>query len=180
MKAKINLILTVGLIALLNGSCEKSANSGYIKTEMTCVQQDTSAYQQVNVDIKQVSIHYEGSQNDSWIDLPTNSGTYDLLEIRNDITVLISDEARIPIGKVTQIRMLLGTNNSVVLGGVSYYLTVPSAYTSGVKINVDQEIQRNDYLMITLDFRADESINLSGSGNYMLKPVIKVKSVSNY
>lgn len=175
---KLNLILLFFAFVII--SCEKNINSGKMKVYMTDDIIPTSTYEHVYIDLEKISIHYLGSQGDSWIDLPTNSGIYDLPTLSDDITIAITDEGSIPIGKVSQIRFKLGNNNSVVVSGVTSPLKIPSAYTSGVKIQVNQEIRRTQKISIILDFDADQSINMNGVGEYIMNPVIKVKSVSYY
>ena len=180
MKAIIKSGITFLCFVLIIVSCKKDMNSGRMTVYMTDDNDPPTVYEHVYIDLKQISVHYLGAQGESWIDLPTNSGIYDLMTLTDDITVAITDEERIPIGKVSQIRFLLGNNNTVVVGGYTFDLKVPSAYTSGVKIQVNQEIRRTQKIAITLDFDPDESIELNGSGEYIMKPVIKVKSVSYY
>lgn len=131
-------------------------------------------YKEVNVDIKLVEIHHDGK----WTALPTNAGVYDLLKLRDSVTVPISDSVVLNRGKVTQMRLILGTNNTVVVDSVGTFpLTVPSAYNTGIKINVDTEITVDQHLEIVLDYDAEQSIHKNGNGEYIMEPVIKVRSV---
>ena len=179
MKAIIKFSLTFLCLVFIIVSCEKDINSGRMIVKMTCSNDSVPAYEHVYVDIKQVSINYLGSKQDSWIDLSTDAGIYDLLELMNDVTIALTDEEKLPIGKVGQIRLLLGNNNTVVVAGTAFPLKVPSAYTSGVKIVVNQEIRRTQKIIITLDFDAEQSIN-QDNGDFIMNPVIKVKSISYY
>jgi hypothetical protein len=65
-----------------------------------------------------------------------------------------------------------------VVAGVSHPMTVPSGMQSGIKINVDTSVEPKERTAIVLDFDIDNSVVLEGSGAYSLKPVIKVKSVT--
>ncbi|HYG15032.1 MAG TPA: DUF4382 domain-containing protein, partial [Bacteroidia bacterium] len=79
---------------------------------------------------------------------------------------------------VTQMRLILGTNNTVVVDSVGTFdLKVPSAYNSGIKINLDTDITVDQHLEIVLDYDAEQSIHKTGSGEYIMEPVIKVRSV---
>jgi hypothetical protein len=76
-------------------------------------------------------------------------------------------------GTISQIRLILGPNNSVVVDGVSYPLSTPSAEQSGLKIQVHQTFEPGVSYAILLDFDATQSIKEKGNGEYQLKPVIR-------
>jgi hypothetical protein len=92
---------------------------------------------------------------------------------------VIADDEHMPMGKVSQIRLVLGENNSVVVEGTTFALKIPSSNESGLKINVHETVRRNDHIIITLDFDAEASVNLNGNGEYIMNPVIKVKEIIN-
>ena len=98
---------------VISGQAPVSTGTAAIRVKLT----DAPAnYLQVNVDIKQVRIHISADSNstDGWIDLPTNAGIYNLLELRNGIDTTLVDSTLIPAGKVSQIRFVLGPNSSVM------------------------------------------------------------------
>lgn len=57
-------------------------------------------FQQVNVEVLQVKVHHEGA---GWIDLPTNSGVYDLLTLQNDVSATLVNMGELPSGKLNQL-----------------------------------------------------------------------------
>lgn len=135
-------------------------------------------YLQVNVEILSVEVHHE---NHGWIALQTKAGVYDLLKLKNDVTAPISDTVSIATGKVTQMRLILGNNNTVLVDSLgtpmAHPLITPSAQNTGVKINIDANVTIDKHLEVVIDFDADSSIHLTGNNEYMLEPVIKVKSI---
>jgi hypothetical protein len=178
MKKITKLSLLIVFLVSTTISCKKNINSGQLRVDMT--DSPSNGYEHIYIDLKQVSVHYDGSREDTWMNLPTNKGSYDLLELTNNLTVVIVPECDVPIGKISQIRFILGEQNSVVIDGISYFLKIPSSYTSGIKIKVNQVIKRRKNLLIVLDFNAEKSVKQIGTGNYIMEPVIEVKSVSNY
>jgi len=89
----------------------------------------------------------------------------------------------LPPGKYTQMRLVLGANdsatplaNSVVpTGGSEVPLTTPSGQQTGVKMNIDIDIAANKMADFVLDFDACKSVVHAGaSGSYLLKPVVSV------
>jgi len=129
-------------------------------------------YQQVNINVYQVRVQTNDS---SWIDLTTNNGFYDLLELTNGIDTTIVQDSLTKGTYITQMRLVLGDSSNVMVDSSFYPLKVPSGSTSGFKINFSDSL-RADSLVITLDFDAEKSIIQQGNKNdYLLKPVFKVK-----
>lgn len=160
------------LVAFMWG-CKKSNPDGYMKVMLTDAPGD---YLHVNVDIQKVEVHYANGNN--WVTLTMGSQhIFDLLALQNNVTAVLAQNTQVPAGKVSQMRLYLGTNNTVVLSSDSstHPLTIPSAVQSGIKINVDATIPSNQTVVITLDYDADKSINKNGNGEYIMNPVIQTR-----
>lgn len=148
--------------------CKKEETEGRIMVRLTDA---PAAYQQVNVEILKVRVHMS---NGSWTDLPTNSGVYNLLSLQNGIDTTIVNTTQLPAGDITQMRLVLGSNNTLMADSVTYPLTVPSGSESGIKLVGGLSIPGNSTLNVLIDFDANQSIVQGGNGDYQLKPVIKV------
>jgi len=130
-------------------------------------------YESVMVDIQGVEVHTsEGNQTEGWMALDVQKDVYDLLELTNGLDVLLAT-AELPAGRISQIRLILGANNSIVVGGQSFDLATPSSQQSGLKLNVQADLLEGITYTILLDFDAARSVVKSGNGSYSLKPVIK-------
>lgn len=174
MKTKMKIACVVLLMALclIPAACRKDNQTGRMTIAMT----DAPAnYAQVNVEVIGVEVHHESS---GWISLPVNQGVYNLLDLQNNVSVVLASNAQLPVGHITQMRLVLGSNNSLVDSLGSYPLKVPSGAESGLKININEVIQPNHTISILLDFDAYASVVVEGVGRYSLKPVIKVKAVT--
>jgi len=60
------------------------------------------------------------------------------------------------------------------VAGAKATLTIPSGE---VKLNRGFDLPANGTTTITLDFDGDKSIHQTGTGTYMMSPVIAIKSV---
>lgn len=171
---KFMLIVAILSSCLFIYSCNKSSDSSNGSAQVSMHLTDgPSAYDAVYLDIQQVEVTMSGS---SAVTLtPVRPGVYNILQFRNGLDTLLV-RTNIPTGTVQQIRLILGTNNSVVISGTSYALTTPSGQTSGVKLNLNQTFVSNGAYDIWIDFDAGKSIVATGSGKYMLKPVIRAYS----
>jgi hypothetical protein len=121
-----------------------------------------------------VEVH---SDNGGWQTLKCKQGIYNLLKLSNGLDTMIGN-AVIPSGNVSQIRLILGERNSVKTNDTVYPLVTPSAEQSGLKLQVHENLVPNIAYTILLDFDAGRSIHQTGSGKYMLKPVIRTIPVA--
>lgn len=131
-------------------------------------------FQQVNVEVLQVKVHHEVG---GWVDLPTNAGVYDLLTLQHDVSATLVNGGDLPAGKINQLRLVLGGNNTVMVDSIIHPLATPSAQMSGLKINLNHTFSPNHLYQLVVDFEAGNSIVEQGNGSYSLKPVIKVESI---
>ena len=168
--------MVVVAIGITISACQKDKNeTAYLKVKMVDQPID---YDSVNVEIVNVSVHYNGSDSISgWTDLATNAGMYNLLDLQNGVTAAITDGGLIPVGNISQMRLLLGDNNYVVIDSVVYPLDLSSQDKTGLKINLNTEIEAQDSVEITIDFDAEKSIVQTGNDAYKLKPVVKLEDV---
>jgi hypothetical protein len=127
-------------------------------------------YTSVNIDLKQIEVT---GDNDVTYLIDVKPGIYDLIELSNGKDVLISS-AELEAGRVEQIRLILGDNNSIVVDGTDFPLKTPSAQQSGLKLQVHKEFEEGKTYNLLLDFDASASIVRHGNGDYSLKPVIRV------
>lgn len=170
MKTILKSLAVCALLCIVMSGCRKE-RFGDITIRLTDAPGD---YLQVNVDIKQVQVHFT---DDGWMDLNTQSGIYDLLTLQN-ISTMLAAKPQVPAGKVSQIRLILGADNTLMLNDSTIVpLKIPSAYQSGVKLNVHAEVPPSSTLTVTLDFDAEKSVNREGNGDYIMNPVITVQSI---
>ena len=127
-------------------------------------------FQQVNINLQRVEVKME---NDSFQEVHTYSGYYDLLQLQNGLDTLIVNDS-LPAGEIQQIRLILGDSNTVMVDSVLHLMDTPSAQQSGLKVNVNKLMVQDSLNTVILDFDAEKSVVEKGNGGYSLKPVIKV------
>ena len=130
-------------------------------------------YDEVNIDIQGVEIIGNGGN----VMLSTTTGIYDLLELSSGVETTISNDTLFS-SKINQVRLILGTENTVVIDGVTYPLETPSAQQSGLKLLVNQTLEPGAQNSILIDFDANKSIVVNGNGTYSLKPVLRTIDLS--
>lgn len=132
-------------------------------------------YEEVNVFIERVEVN-NGTTEEGWIEISSPQQSYDLLELTNGAMEVLGS-AELEAGTYEQIRLVLSSNgHSVVIDGTEYDMFVPSGEQTGIKLNVNAEIQPDITYTLLLDFDAARSVVERGSSQsgaeYLLEPVI--------
>ncbi|QEC67824.1 DUF4382 domain-containing protein [Panacibacter ginsenosidivorans] len=177
---KVSIVCFIA--CLLFASCDKTnSNESKGNASMSIyLTDDPSLYDEVNIDIQGVEVNASDSSESGWIALPMpRRGVFNLLHLRNGLDTLLAS-GLLPAGKISQIRLILGTSNSVVINGISFPLETPSAQQSGIKLLINAELTPGIDYKVWTDFDAARSVVTTGNGKYLLKPVIRVytKAVS--
>jgi hypothetical protein len=125
--------------------------------------------------VSRVEVHSAGtdSTQGSWTVLNDSLRYFDLLLLQNGASAVLGDTS-LPAGKYTQIRLIVEDSNYVIDNGIKHHLTIPSGNQTGIKLNHSFEIESGKLYQLYLDFNVDKSINITGNGQYKLKPTIRV------
>jgi hypothetical protein len=173
MKNVIKILSSV-LMVIVFISCQKENGNTRLQVFLTDAPAD---YEEVLVDIVDVRVNVAGDgEAESWRSLQDiNTGIYNLLDFTNGIDTLLG-EIELPAGQISQIRLVLGSDNKVKVNGVYHDLSTPSAMQSGLKLNLHMNMEAGITYKLWLDFDAGQSIVERGNGTYLLKPVIRTMS----
>lgn len=162
---KIVFFTLASILVMQISSCKKNEKV-LLSVRMT----DAPAnYEEVNIDVQGVEITDGDEEN---VMLTTTAGIYNLLDLSNGVNIVLAS-GYLDAGKVSQIRLILGTENTVKVDGVVYPLSTPSAMQSGLKLKLNETFEAGIDYTILLDFDANQSIVLKGNNEYQLKPVIR-------
>src|SRR5258708_95528 len=155
-------------------SCNKdnsSSGSTHVIVKMTDA---PGAYDAVILSIKSVVVVTDKGEQT----IAVGGGPINILNFRLGKDTLLAAQD-IPAGTIQQIRLVLNdSGNQVVVNGTTYNLTTPSGQTSGVKLNIHDQLVAGIAYTLRLDFDAAQSIVLTGNGKYNLKPVIRAIPVA--
>lgn len=151
-------------------------------------QDSTDGLEEVNIDILELKVLYFENQADTasvdtsdvehdegdgkWVTLPITPHKLNLLELSNSDTLLA--EAELEDGYYSEMRMVLGEDNDVVVNGETHALKVPSGQQSGYKLKLGEPLQSGEVVNLTITFDAEKSVKQTGNGKYMLQPVLHV------
>lgn len=175
------LLLAVAFTSVV--SCSEDDNTDDDTARMVVRLTDAPGdFEAVFVDVVDVMIKSDATlgEEEGWTSLPNvDAGVYDLLTLTGGVTQLLAD-AEVPAGPLSQIRLVLGNNNTVIKNGETQPLSTPSAQQSGLKLQVNETLEAGEQYEFLLDFDVDQSVVAAGSsGGYMLKPVIRVATMES-
>ena len=186
LKLALGGLLVAGLAAC-GGAGGGGAESGTLRLAMTDA--PSCGYDAVNVTVQKVRVHQSSSASDSdggWSEIVLNPAKrIDLLNLHNGVLAELG-QTPLPVGKYTQLRMILVDNKDVPFANAvtlttlpastqQFELTTPSGQQSGIKANIDITIAPNKLADFVIDFDACKSVvSAGGSGKYLLKPVVTV------
>jgi hypothetical protein len=203
MHSKVLTISTV-LICLSLLSCQKSGSNaggttaGKSSVNIFLTDDPSPVFYHVFLDISKVQIKVEDDteashesehqgevdDNDSrgdisggWVSVPINPGVYDILLFRNGLDTLFAATSFDASRQLKKVRLTLGTNNSVVLNGVSSPLII-KGNDNFVVIKIDESsvaVNSGGLTNFWIDIDAGRSIRQHGN-DFELKPSVKVFS----
>ena len=168
------LVLTVTLITC--GCSDDTTTPGGTGTLRLTLVDSPVDFDDVTLDVRATRVHR--SDEDSlggWHLVSTDSMVVHLLDLTNGVSALLAD-ADLPAGTYDQIRLRLGDGNTVTVDGVEHELRVPSGQRSGLKIHHTFEITDGEIYEATVDIDASRSVHQNGHGQYMMRPVIRVRA----
>jgi hypothetical protein len=146
-------------------------------------------YDTVYVTVERVRVHRSATAepgDSGWAEIVVSPARrIDLLSLTNGVHELLG-QTQLPAGTYTQMRLVLAENgasapfaNAVTpTGGGEVPLDTPSGQQSGLKINLNVEVQPDQIADVVIDFDACKSVVRRGStGRFNLKPVLSATTV---
>jgi hypothetical protein len=122
---------------------------------------------QVLVEVTNIQVHQAG-KGGRWITIVSEPVTFDLIRVAEVQKFLGS----LPLepGVYTQIKLEV-IRATVVVGGKEYPVQVPSGK---LKLVRPFQVKEGETTVVLLDFDGSRSLKITGAGQYMLKPTVKL------
>lgn len=163
-------IIGLAVLAVLVAACApQGSTTGRVVFAMTDAAADMGAVSSVKVTVDSVRVHNEAQ---GWVTVTSTPQTYDLLALKaSGDTVLLAD-LQLSEGSYQQIRLDI---SKVVVTDADgdHEAKLPSGE---LKIVGGLEVEANTTSAVTFDFIADESLHVTGNGQYILAPVVRLET----
>ena len=170
MKQKFFIAAIVICSAITIIACEKTNFETVTNFKVRLAASTAFDADQVNIDIEQVKVNYNDT---TWVILNTPNQVYNLLDFRNGMDTLIANGTIPATSVVKQLKLVLGSNNSIKVSGKILPLALADKQTE-LTLNVDKKLNRN-VETVTLSFDPSLSVSLSADGGYQFRPVAVLK-----
>src|SRR5258706_7796793 len=128
MRSLFIILTAMAIGSFIFLSCNKNSSGGGTGHLQVMLTDDPASYDAVYIDVQKVEIKVspDTNSNSGWQTINVlRPGVYNLLKFSNGIDTLLA-AADVPAGKISQMRLVLGDNNSVVIDSQSYPLKTPS------------------------------------------------------
>jgi hypothetical protein len=165
----LHVILALAAAAAA-GCGSSSSGSGKMSVHLVDAPGD---YLEVDLDVQRVEIHSDAG---GWLTLGTPDKVVNLLALTNGVAETLADGATLPAGHYGQLRLVLGSRNTVKASDGVHDLKVPSGMQTGVKLNVSFDVQAGTTKDVFIDLDAHRSVfvhQAGASGQYILRPVVR-------
>ena len=128
-----------------------------------------SAVTSVMVTVDSVSVH---SATEGWVTVSSEPQSFDLLKLKAEASQELLADVKLKEGTYQQLRLDI-SKVVVVDDKGEHEAKLPSGE---LKIVGDLEVKANSTSTATFDFIADESLHMTGNGEYILAPVVKLET----
>jgi hypothetical protein len=194
------LTIALGAVAGCSDSSSLGPGQGRIAVRMTDAPFPLDEVESIDIFVVRVEVKPQATtaedaaldiedneaSSDGWIVLARPDESFDLMDLRNGVTVFLGDED-VPAGAYHSVRLILDTDQSsvtlkdgTVLTGISDpSIMFPSAGRTGIKVLFTTPIQVGDgeTTDVLLDFDAEQSFVMRGNtilqNGLLFTPVIK-------
>lgn len=169
---KLSSILLTCLLAVAVVSCSKRNADSEVMVKMVDA---PAVFTQVNVEITKVEVYHEPKsrkEQKGWKTLDTEAGTYNLLEYQNGNQASITSSTSLKTGKITGMRVTLGSNNTVETNGLLFDMMLAANASAQVEVPMEVELEAEAETEIIIDFDAAQSVLGDVQSGFTLDPDI--------
>lgn len=178
------LVFAAGLAL---SACGGGSGNGTMRVSLTDA--PACGFDTVFVTVDKVRVHRSASAepgDSGWSEIVVSPARrIDLLSLTNGVLEQLG-QTQLPAGSYTQMRLVLAENgasapfaNAVTpIGGSEVALDTPSGQQTGLKMNLDVEVEPDKIADVVIDFDACKSVVRRGNtGRFNLKPVLAATTV---
>ncbi len=148
---------------------EAAPREGRVVFTITDAAADMGAVTSVKVTVDAVRVH---SATEGWVTVSAEPKTFDLLQLKAEGSQALLADVQLKEGTYQQLR--LDVSNVVVTDAEGdHEAKLPSGE---LKIVGDLEVNADSTSTATFDFLVNESLHLTGNGEYILAPVVQLET----
>ena len=174
MKKYGNILIVLGIISVVfaAGCTSSSSATGRVVFAAEDAAADMGSVSSIMMTVDSVRVHSEAQ---GWTTVSSSARTYDLLDLKASGNAALLADANIAAGTYDQMRLDI---SSIVVTDVNgtHQAKLPS---NEFKVVGDLVVHANSTSTATFDFIADQSLHVTGNGQYIFAPVVQIETRSN-
>jgi hypothetical protein len=121
------------------------------------------------VQVEKIEAHLAAGPDSRWVTLVSEPTSFDLMELVGGKEINLGIQ-KVDTGTYTQVRMNI-VEATITVDGVEHDVSIPSRTLKFIR---PFKVKGEETTVIILDFDGKGSIHSTGSGKYMLKPVVSL------
>ncbi|MDO8556259.1 MAG: DUF4382 domain-containing protein [Nanoarchaeota archaeon] len=150
-------------------STQDRMNDGRVVFAITDAATDIGAVTSIKITVESVKVH---SETEGWVTVSSMQKTYDLLQLKAQSKQELLADVTLKEGTYNQLRLDISRVVVIDASG-SHEAKLPSGE---LKINGNLVVEENSTSTATFDFIADESLHITGNGQYIMTPVVQMET----
>lgn len=169
------IIISVGLIISGCNATDKNVSpseNGRLVMTITDAAANMGSISELRITVDKIEAH---SKTEGWIVIESGEQTYNLLELKSQNKAELLADSEVKVDEYNEIRFNI-KEAVVVDSNGEHKAKVPS---NQYKININSKVEKGQSSTIEVDILADESLHVTGNGEYIMAPVAKVETKSN-
>ena len=147
----------------------KTTAQGNVVLAITDAATGFDAVESLILSVSEVRLH---SRTKGWITISEEKKQFDLLKLKESSTLGLLAEGNADAGSYDQIRLTL-QKILIVSGGKTNEAKLPS---NDLKITGELTVQEGKTSTVLMDFLADKSLHMTGSGKFIFAPVVTLET----
>jgi hypothetical protein len=150
-------------------ACAPLGGTGRAVFTITDAAANMDSVSSVKIRVDSVQVH---SSAEGWTTVSSSPQTYDLLKLKTDGSQALLADVTLKEGNYQQVRLLI-SNVEVTDSTGTHDAKLPSG---DLKIVGDLKVAANTTAVVKFDFIVDESLHVTGNGQYILAPVVRLET----
>jgi hypothetical protein len=159
------------LALLLFSTCSKQQDSRVAVR----LKDAPAAFDKLEIQVKSIQLHNDRGE---WVTVPMDTRIINILELKD--TSMLLGVTSMPIGKITEVKLVLGRTNTITIGGQTISLVIREQDKANLIVKVNERVTGTGTLVILVDLDGAQSIIQGEEGGFFLNAHIVCTSHHNY
>lgn len=146
------------------------SNEGELVFAITDAPADLSNISELNIEFSSLEVF---NDEFGWSNISLESSEFDLMQLREANRTQLMSNISVSQGEYSRIRLIVD-NVTAIVDGEEMDVKLPS---NRLTFDTRIEVEINETSLMLFDFKLNESLHVTGNGEYVMAPVIQIQSM---